>query len=99
MRIIIIKKIYLIDNLKINILINIDLIKLKKININIFNKTIYIDSCNVIVSLNVRTFKIIVQTSIHARKTTTISFRFKIVLSIYYTIIFIDCDFFSSLKN
>ena len=57
---IITKKIYLIDNLKVNMLINIDLIKSKKIDINIFNRTIYINSCEIIVFLKIRTLRIVV---------------------------------------
>ena len=56
----IIKKIHLINNLKINMLLSIDFINSKKIDINIFNKIVHIDNCEIIVTLKIRIFKIIV---------------------------------------
>ena len=98
-RAMIIKKNHLIDNLKINMLIDIDLIESKKMNINIFNKTIYIINCDVIVSFDVRTFRIIVQISIHVRKIIIISSRLMISLLIHYITIFVNRDFLFESKK
>ena len=68
----IIKKIHLIDNFKINMLLNNDVIESKKIDVNISNKSNYIDSCEIIVNFEIRTLRMIVQISIHARKITMI---------------------------
>ena len=95
-KIIIIKKIYLINNLKVNMLLNIDFINSKKIDINIFNKIAHIDNCEIIAFLKVRTFKIIVQTSIHVTKTIYVFSRSKIFLSIHHIEISFNRDFFSN---
>ena len=77
-KIIIIKKIHLINNLKVNMLLNIDFINSKKIDINIFNKIVHIDNCKIIIFLKIRIFKIIVQTSIYVTKTIYVFFSIKI---------------------
>ena len=90
----IIKEIHLIDNLKTNMLFENDVIEFKKIDVNIFKKTIYIENCEIIVNLKIRTFKIIVQISIHVRKITIIFFRFELIFSIHYTTVLFDRDYF-----
>ena len=98
-KIIIIKKIHLINNLKVNMLLNIDFIDSKKIDINIFNKIVHIDNCEIIVFLKIRIFKIIVQTSIHVTKTTYVFFSIKFFLSIHHIVMSINRDFFSNQTN
>ena len=92
-RVKIIRKIHLIDNLKTNMLLNNDVIESKKIDVNISKKTIYIKSCKIIANLKIRTFKIIVQISIYIRKITVISFRFELILSMHYTIVSFDRNY------
>ena len=60
------REVYLINNLKINMLINNDCINLKKIIINKAKDTTYIDSCDVIIAADIRTSRIIVQISMQA---------------------------------
>ena len=98
-KIMIIREIYLIDNLKTNMFIDNDLMKLKKIDINVTKKSIHIDNCDVIVVLNVKTSRIIVHTSIYVRKTIIVSSHIEIVLSIHFTIIFANRDFLFESKN
>ena len=69
----IVKEIHLINELKINILIDNDFIESKKIKINVINNFVYIDNCEIIIFLNVKTFRKIVHISIHARKTIIVS--------------------------
>ena len=95
----IIKKIHLIDNLKVNMLININFIESKKIDINIFNRTAYIDNCDVIAVLKVCISRIIVQTFVHARKIIIVSFRSKTTISIYYSTISADKNFLFELNE
>ena len=95
----IIQKIHLINNLKINIFFNIDFIESKKININIFNKTTYINNCNITALLKIRTLRIIVQISIYARKIIVVFSYTKIILSIHYTIILNNRNFFFESKK
>ena len=98
-KIIIIKKVHLINNLKINMLLNIDFINSKKIDINIFNKIVHIDNCEIIVFLKIRIFKVIVQTSIHVTKITYVFFRSKIFLSIHHIKVSFNRDFFFELNE
>ena len=93
-KIMIIKKIHLIDNFKINMFFEIDLIKSKKIDINILNKTIYIDNCDVIASLKIKTSRIVVRISIYARKIIVVSSYFEITFSIHYITISIEKNYF-----
>ena len=98
-KIMITREIHLIDNLKINMLIENDFMKSKKIDINVTKEIAHIDSCDVIVALNVKISRIIVHTSIHARKTIIVFSHIEIVLSIHFTIIFADRDFLFESKN
>ena len=93
------REIHLIDNLKINILIENDFMKSKKIDINMTKKIAHIDNCDVIVALNVKISRIIVHTSIHARKTIIVFSHIEIVLSIHFTTIFADKNFLFESKN
>ena len=95
----IIKKIHLIDNFKINMLLNNDVINSKKIDINISNKSIYIDNCEIIVNLKIRTFCEIVQISIHARKITIIFSYNELILSMHYIIVLFDRNYFFESKK
>jgi len=70
----IIREVYLINNFKTNMLIKNDLIDLKEITINVISKLIFINNCDDIVFIKVRTSCIVIYTSIHIRKTITIFF-------------------------
>ena len=98
-KVMITREIHLIDNLKINMLIENDFMKSKKIDINVTKEIVYIDNCDVIVALNVKIFRIIVHTSIHARKTIIVFSHIEIVLSIHFTTIFANRDFLFESKN
>ena len=93
------REIHLIDNLKINMFIENDFMKSKKIDINVTKKIVYIDNYDVIVALNVKIFRIIVHISIHARKTIIVFSHIEIVLSIYFIIIFANKNFLFESKN
>ena len=87
------KEIHLIDNLKINMLLNNDVIESEKIDVSISNKSVYIDSCEVIASLEVRTSRVIVQISVHARKITVISSHSELIFSMHYIIVSFDRNY------
>lgn len=76
-------EIYLVDNLKTNILIDNDIIELESIIINIKKREIYIDNCDVTTYVKIQFFKFIIR-SIHLRKTIIISLYTKISLVVYY---------------
>ena len=95
----IIREIHLINHLKINMLLNNDIIKSKRMIFDSSNNVVHIDNCDVSIFLNIKTFRIVIHTSIHARKTMIISSRSEIVVSIHYIIISIDRDFFFESKK
>ena len=95
----IIKKVHLIDNFKINMFFKIDLIESKKIDINILNKTIFIDNCDVTTSLKIKTSRIVVRISIHVRKIIVVSSYFEITFSIHYITISIEKNYFFELDE
>ena len=93
------REIHLISYLKINMLLSNDIIESKRIIFDSSNNVVHIDNCDVSIFLNIKTSRIVVHTSIHARKTMIISSRSEIVVSIHYIIISTDRDFFSSRKK
>ena len=95
----IIREIHLINHLKINMLLSNDIIESERMIFDSSNSVVHIDSCDVSISLDIKTSRIVVHTSIHARKTMIISSRSEIVVSIHYIIISIDRDFFFESKE
>ena len=93
------REIHLIDDLKINMFIENDLMKSKKIDINVTKRIAHIDNCDVIVALNVKISRTIVHTSIHARKTIIVSSHIEIVLSIHFITISANRNFLFESKN
>ena len=89
----IVKKIYLINKLKINMFIDNNFIK-KKIKINVINNFVYINNCEITIFLNVKTLRKIVYISIHARKTIIVWFCFEITIIVHYIIILENEIFF-----
>ena len=59
------REIHLINNLKINLLFDNNIINFKKIVIDIVNKSIIINNINAIITLKIRLTKNVVQKLIH----------------------------------
>ena len=79
----IVREIHLVDNLKINLLIDNDILESELIDIFTFINTAIIESCDVIVSIVVK-FKSSRQTRvIHAIRSQRISSHFKLTISIH----------------
>jgi len=86
-------EIHLINNLKTNIFIEINIISFKDIVVNLITCTTRIESCNIIVSIKIRISNNVIFKSIYFRKFITISSRSKISIEIYYFAILEDRDF------
>ena len=83
----IVREIHLVDNLKINFLINNDILESKLIDISISINTAIIENCYVIVSIVVK-FKSSRQTRvIHAIRSQRVSSHFKLTMSIHKIIV------------
>lgn len=87
------REIYLIDNLKINMLIENNLIDFEKIVIDVASKFAHIDNCDVIVNLKVKITRIVVHERIYVKKVVNVLLRSKITISIHYTSISKDRNF------
>ena len=96
---IITRKIHLVKDFKTNLLIENDILNSKKIDISNFTKTTYIDHCEIIISIIIKT-EIRSQTrSIHAFKTLIISFKSECLISIHAMIFFSNRDFLFEFKK
>lgn len=87
------REIHLINDLKTNIFIEINIISFKDIVVNLITCTTRIESCNIIVSIKIRISNKFIFKSIYFRKFITISSRSKISIEIYYFAILEDRDF------
>ena len=88
------KEIHIVDDLKINMFIENDVMKSKDINVLSNKKIAYIKSCKIIVSVKIRSFEILIIKSVHLRKITLIFFHSKISMKINHLIVFNFRDFF-----
>ena len=75
---------HIMNNLKINILMKNEILSFKEIFIDFEKSIARINSCSVIVFIEMRTFNKTVFKSIHLRKTITISARSKIPISMHH---------------
>ena len=87
------RKIYLIDNLKINIFIENNITNIEKFIIDITKKRVIINNIDTFITLNVRLFKIAIQRLIHLRKIIVISLYAKMIISIHNVIFSNNQDF------
>ena len=89
----IIRKVHLMNNLKTNMLIENDVLKLKKFDIFISISSVYIDSCDVIISIFIRNRFVFQSASVHFTKFCIVSSRTEISISIH-RISLSDRDYF-----
>ena len=82
-----IKKMHIVDDFKINILIENDIDEFENISISFKNKITHINNYEMIVSLKVRIIEVIIDKSIHLRKTTIISFKIELSIEIHHLIV------------
>ena len=88
------KEVHIVNDLKINMLIDNDVMKLKNINVSSSKRIAYIENCKIIISVKIKSFEISVIKSIHLRKTTIISFHSKILMKIHHLTVFDFRNFF-----
>lgn len=77
------RKIHFVNNLKANMLIENNVFESKKFNIFTFTSIVYIESCEVIISIFIKNRFISQSASVHSIKTRIISSRTKISISIH----------------
>ena len=93
------REIHLMNNLKINMLIDNNVIDFEKWNIDNKHSKITIDNCDVIISIDIRRRSSINQSiykSMHIKKTIIVSSQSKMIISIHYFVdnIFNDRNYF-----
>ena len=87
------REVHIVNNLKINILIETDVIDAKNITINVVKKTIRINNCNVTILIEIRFSSSTVDHKlIHLRKTITVPSKSKLAIEIHSLTLF-DRDF------
>ena len=84
---VIIREIHLIKNLKINLLIENDILELELIDISISTNIAYIESCDVTISIIINVKFRFQHMSVHVLRTTSISFKSKRFLKIHNIIL------------
>ena len=77
------REIHLIDDLKINMLFENDIMKSKKIVINIIKKFVVVNNIDVTISLKTRFVKNVIQKLIHLRKTVVVFSRFEMKIVVH----------------
>ena len=92
------REIHLIDNFKINIFIDNDVIDVEKIIINSIKKETFIINIDAIISIKMKSSKTFIQRSIHIRKIIVISSLTKMTIFIHHSFLSIIKIFFSSLR-
>ena len=97
------REMHLINNLKINIFIDNNVIDSKRWNINLNKKQIFVENCEIVVSINIqrRSIDQSQHKSIYIIKISIISLDSKMTIFIYYlaNAIFNDRDFFFEFDN
>ena len=88
------KKIHIIDDLKTNMFIDNNIMKLKNINVSSSKKTAYINNCHIIISMKIKSFKAAVFKFVHLRKIIIILSHLKILMKIHHLIMLDFRDFF-----
>lgn len=94
----IIREIYLINKLKISLLIENDFLESEEFTINVNNKKVFIASCDVNINLSIKQRKLYVQKHIHVIESIIILLKAKIKISIKFSV-FINRDFMFELIN
>ena len=92
------REIHIVNDLKANVLININIIILEKINILTFQAKIEIDNYNINVFIKVRIKGRVVVYSIYIKKFIIISSHIQLIISIYHVNLLIR-DFFFELDQ
>ena len=77
------RKVHLIDNLKANMLIENDVLRSKKFDIFTFTSTVYIESCEIIISIFIKNRFTSKSAAIHSIKARIISSHTEISISIH----------------
>lgn len=93
------RKIYLMNDLKTNILIKINIMSFENIVVNLIICTTRIENCNVIVLIKIQTSNNVVFKSIHFRKSITIFSRLEILIEIHYFAILENRNFLFELNE
>ena len=87
------REIHLVDNLKINMFLNNDIIEFENFVIDIIKKHAMINNIDIIISLKIRFFKLTIQRSIHFKKITIISLHVEMIVVVHHVELSITKNF------
>ena len=87
------REIHFIDNLKINMLLDNDIIELENFAIDMTKKHAMINNIDIIISLKIRFLKLTIQRSIHLKKITIISSYVEMIVVVHHVELSTTKDF------
>ena len=87
------REIHFVDNLKINMFLNNDIIELENFVIDMIKKHAMINNIDIIISLKIRFFKLTIQRFVHFKKTTVISSHVEIIVAVHHVELSTTKDF------
>ena len=78
------REIHFVDNLKINMFLNNDIIEFENFVIDMIKKHAMINNIDIIISLKIRFFKLTIQRFVHFKKITIISLHVEMIVVVHY---------------
>ena len=87
------REIHFVDNLKVNMFLNNDIIEFENFAIDMTKKHAVIDSIDIIISLKIRFFKLTIQRSVHFKKITVISSHVEMIVVVHHAELSITKNF------
>ena len=79
------REIHFVDNLKINMFLNNDIIEFENFAIDMIKKHAIIDNIDIIISLKIRFFKLTIQRFVHFKKIIVISLHVEMIVVVHHT--------------
>ena len=87
------REIHFVDNLKINMFLNNDIIEFENFVIDIIKKHAMINNIDIIISLKIRFFKLTIQRFVHFKKIIVISSHVEMIVVVHHAELSITKDF------
>lgn len=93
------REVHLVNDLKANILIDMNIMSFESIVVDSSTRIARIESCKIIVLVEIRTSNNIISKSIHLRKSIIISSRMKFLVQVHHFVVSKDRDFLFELDE
>ena len=87
------REVHFVKNLKVNMLLNNDIIEFENFVIDMIKRHAIIDNIDIIISLKIRFFKLTIQRFVHFKKITIISSHVEMIVVVHHVELSITRDF------